>query len=303
MSLIDFLINIADRFQRARQNDALIISAKMLSKLNNSTNAIRNISDAEFKVTSQWGEDGIIDWLVNAIDPAVDYFVEFGVEDYRESNTRFLLQNRNWRGLVLDGSSKNVNNIKRQPIYWRHDLTAVSAFITAENIMNLFEAACVPKHIGLLSIDIDGVDWWIAKELTIRADIIVCEYNHYLGNEPVTVPYSPSFQRLEASKSGVYYGASLAAWKFLWEARGYRFVGSNSAGTNAFFVDASHYEKLSLRGLQPRAWPCRVREARTSDGKLSNTTLLDNIETLGDLPVVRVDTLDTIRLSAAVTLV
>ena len=61
-------------------------------------------------------------------------FVEFGVESYREANTRFLLVNDNWSGLVLDGDADNIQTIRDDPIYWYHNLKARAAFVTRDNI-------------------------------------------------------------------------------------------------------------------------------------------------------------------------
>ena len=57
---------------------------------------IKNISDVEFRVFSQWGEDGIIDWVINQIPNISKNFIEIGTEDYKEANTRFLLMNKNY---------------------------------------------------------------------------------------------------------------------------------------------------------------------------------------------------------------
>ena len=73
------------------------------------------LADAEFQVFSQFGEDGIIQHLVSKVPVANDVFVEFGVEDYTESNTRFLLVNNNWRGLVLDGSDAHKRWLESHP--------------------------------------------------------------------------------------------------------------------------------------------------------------------------------------------
>src|SRR5262245_7200886 len=81
--------------------------------------------DYEFQVYSQWGEDGIIDWLTNQVSIENKVFIEFGVEDYTEANTRFLLMHRNWSGLVIDSSEDNIKSIKQQDIYWRYNLKAV----------------------------------------------------------------------------------------------------------------------------------------------------------------------------------
>ena len=83
------------------------------------------------------GEDGILSWLTDLIENIPKTFIEFGVSDYQESNTRYLLQSRNWSGLVLDGLEENITHIRQQNYYWRHELIAKRAFIDCGNINNL----------------------------------------------------------------------------------------------------------------------------------------------------------------------
>ncbi len=97
------------------------------------------LNSHEFKVYSQWGEDGIIEFLTHNVEIKNKIFVEFGVGNYLEANTRFLLVNKNWFGLVMDADSMNVSFIKSDPIYWRHNLKAKHAFITKDNINELLE--------------------------------------------------------------------------------------------------------------------------------------------------------------------
>ena len=97
------------------------------------------INEREFKVYSQWGEDGIIQFLLRHVEIKNSVFVEFGVENYLEANTRFLLVNNNWSGLVIDGDPTNVSIIQSDPIYWRHNLKADCAFVTKDNINELLK--------------------------------------------------------------------------------------------------------------------------------------------------------------------
>src|ERR1700733_10976852 len=85
----------------------------------NAAKTTTKLAEVEFKVFSQWGDDGIIQYLIATIDipPTSEIFIEFGVEDYTESNTRFLLINNNWRGLVIDGSAANIDHVKKDSIY------------------------------------------------------------------------------------------------------------------------------------------------------------------------------------------
>jgi hypothetical protein len=191
----------------------------------------------EFRAFSQWVEDGISQWLVREVEVGPKVFVEFGVEDYREANTRFLAERDNWTGLVMDGSQENIERVRRSEICWRQNLRAVAAFITCDNVNQLISGHGISGEIGLLSIDIDGNDYWVWKALdVVRPVIAVAEYNHRFGDElAVTIPYDAQFRR--GGRYPIYYfGASLKALCLLGARKGYAFVGCNSHGVNAFFV-------------------------------------------------------------------
>jgi hypothetical protein len=198
---------------------------------------IRSFSDVEFSVFSQWGDDGIIQWLIHRLPGIPETFVEFGVETYWEANTRFLLVNDNWRGLVMDGSRQSIDVIRRDPISWRHDLQSVCAFVTVDNINQLLLDHGFSGDIGLLHIDIDGNDYWVWQALTaVSPAIAIIEYNSVFGPErSITIPYDPKFAMGERF-STLYFGSSLAALCDLARSKGYDFVGSNTAGNNAYFV-------------------------------------------------------------------
>jgi hypothetical protein len=215
------------------------LQGKILSELYHHKN-IGSIQEVEFQVFSQFGDDGIIQYLVNKLDIPNKTFVEFGVENYTESNTRFLLINNNWSGLIIDGDKKNIEFVKGDPITAMHDLHAVASFVTKENINQLlknFLEKGYSEEIGILSIDIDGNDYWIWNEIdVVRPVIVIVEYNSAFGNDKAwTIPYKPDFYRLQES-SFQYWGASLKAFELLGQKKGYSLIGSNSAGNNAYFV-------------------------------------------------------------------
>lgn len=192
----------------------------------------------QLRVYSQWGEDGIISFLLRHVPVPRRYFVEFGVEDYTEANTRYLLNTARWAGLVIDGNPAHVDRIRRSRETWLADLTAVAAWVTAENINGLLADHGATGPIGLLSIDIDGNDYWVWQAIdVVDPAIVVVEYNHRFGpDQAVTVPYDPGFDRAAAHPSRVYFGASLAALAKLGAAKGYALVGCTDEGVNAFFV-------------------------------------------------------------------
>ena len=246
---------------------------------------------AEFQVFSQWGEDGILQHLLRHVPISRRTFVEFGVEDYTESNTRFLLVNDNWSGLVLDGSGSNIEYIKKDDIYWRHNLKAEQAFITRENINEILRRNGITGEIGLLSVDIDGNDYWVWQAIDVIVPaIVIVEYNFRFGPErAATIPYKADFVRSGAHHSNIYYGASLAALCLLGRSKGYAFVGCNTAGNNALFV---------RRELKPEALPeltpqqgyvrAKFRESRDENGKLSFLTEQEETAILEQLPLVEV---------------
>jgi hypothetical protein len=262
---------------------------------------ISSLQDIEFKVSSQWGEDGIIDWLIERarIPPISQSFVEFGVETYREANTRFLLQNRNWRGLIMDANPAVSEAVKQDSLSWEYDLTVQPAFITRENINELILTAGFDGDLGLLSIDLDGNDYWIWEAIQAISPIIcICEYNAVFGDiQPVSIPYDRTFHRTRAHHSNLYYGASIAALLSLGARKGYRFVGTNSAGNNAFFVRedfAKQFADTSLHHV--RALPSLLRESRDERGRLNYIGGMERLKPISTLPVVNVETGATARL-------
>ena len=174
-----------------------LIMGKILTNQVKTLGTLENILVSEFKVFSQMGDDGIIQYLINNIAIPNETFIEFGVENYSESNTRFLLMNNNWSGMVIDGSEANVNEIRNSYYYWKYDLKAIHAFIDADNIELLIDESGFGIEIGILSIDIDGNDYWIWKKIsTINPIIVIAEFNSVFGiDKPWTVPYDPSFLR------------------------------------------------------------------------------------------------------------
>ncbi len=229
---------------------------------------ITDLRDAEFKVFSQFGEDGIVQYLMQKIAIDNDVFVELGVEDYSESNTRFLLCNNNWRGLIIDSGKSHIEFLARTGLDWRHQIDAVSAFVNRDNINELIANSGIRGDIGLLSVDIDGNDYWVLEALDVVSPrILIVEYNSTFGPEAaVTIPYDESFRREAAHYSNLYWGASIAALTRLADAKGYALVGGNSAGNNAFFVRGD--VRGDLAPVEPRTAyaEARFRESRSPQG-------------------------------------
>jgi hypothetical protein len=171
-------------------------------------------------------------------------------------NTANLIINHRWLGLLFDGKEANTKKAKR--FYAKHPDTRywppaiVHEWITKDNVNGIIEKAGYTGEIDLLSLDIDGIDYWLWKEISVISPrAVVLEFNHLWGPEvSVTVPYSDDFV-VEYSKYGSdYAGASLAAFVKLGKEKGYRLVGTNAIATNAFFVrDNIHCQWLP--GVDP----------------------------------------------------
>jgi hypothetical protein len=187
--------------------------------------AVATLSDLdsrEKKIHSQNGEDGVIEALFECIGETNRYFVEFGVGDATECNTAALLE-RGWQGLMMDRYDLCKNPLA----------TVRLEFVYAEAINALFQKYGVPDQFDLLSIDIDGNDFWVWREIAVRPRVVVIEYNaSFPPHECCTIVYDPAFQ----FDSTDYFGASLLALQKLGQRKGYTLVYCDRHGVNAFFV-------------------------------------------------------------------
>jgi hypothetical protein len=197
-------------------------------------------------------------------------FIEFGFH-LIEFNCSLLAKNNEWQGLLIDGSERQVADaIALLP----PRLTIVRRFLTLDNLD--FIRASFPA-IGVLSIDVDGNDYWFLKALVeTRPTLISVEYNSTFGLEPVTVPYDSAFDRHEKHPSGWYHGASLTALCNLCAVHDYGLAAVSRGGANAFFTKGGKLDPAA-------AWrPNTLREKYSGIGHAAQWTAVK------DLPFVRV---------------
>jgi hypothetical protein len=203
---------------------------------------VPSISEVGFRVYSQGDEDGILVFLFAAVGLGSRVCVDVCSGRPIGSNATNLICNWGFTGLLVD-SDDGVTADARS-FYSRHPDTAVypptcvSAWVTAENVNEILLSHGVEGEIDMLSIDLDGMDYWIWRALSVvRPRVVVLEIQDIWGPDAsVTVPYDPQFRRPDASYN--YCGASLAAMASLSESKGYKLIGTNSLGQNAFFVRA-----------------------------------------------------------------
>ncbi len=194
--------------------------------------------DAGFRKYSEFEEDGILLYIFALIPPINRTCVEICAGNGRECNTANLIINHGWWGHLFDGNEQNVKAgtefFRRNKDTFLHPPRFTHAWITAENVNDLIEQSGVSGPVDLLSLDIDGMDYWVWKALSvIEPQVVVCEtHNPIPPDKALTVPYDPDF----VFESEHYRGASLAAMCNLSREKGYRLIGTHRFGFNAFFM-------------------------------------------------------------------
>jgi len=249
----------------------LINQGKILSTLNNQKN-VTKLSDYEWKIFSQWGEDGIIDFLVSEVSIVNKTFIEFGVENFSESNCRYLLMKSDWNGFVIDSSQKNIEKLRNSNYFWKYDLQVLVAFVNINNINELLKKSEFERDLGILSVDIDGNDYHILKKIDcFEPRIIICEFNPVFGKDrKITVPYDPKFYRTKKHPSNLYFGASINALKSLLNKQDYTLIGTGMQGGNAYFVKNSLMtDRLRILAKNPFCFNFNWRESRDVNGNLN----------------------------------
>lgn len=187
-----------------------------------------------FSLSSQTDEDGILLGIFGRIGVATRRFVDIGAGS-TGGNSGMLAFELGWTGLMVDGSQLAVERLGQRA--QGHDVRVVQSFVTTENVNELVREHGLDGEIDFLSIDIDGVDYWIWEALeACNPRVVSMEYNYRLGHErALTVPYAPDFSWKEIGTKG-YHGASLPALVHLGRKKGYRLVACDSTGINSFFV-------------------------------------------------------------------
>ena len=265
---------------------------RILSELN-ASKPLSCLNACEFQVFSQFGEDGIIQQLVRHLPIEHRTFIEFGVEDFAEANCRFLMMNDNWRGFVLDGSARQIEKLRSWEQFWKYDLNTRCEFVTRENVNALLGASGFAQDLGILSIDVDGMDYWILTAVNaVRPRILIVEYNALFGAErKITVPYSANFVKQHAHASGLYFGASLGAITHAAEQKGFALVATESSGTNAFFVRQDLLRNsLAAKPVHAAYHDSLVRQSRDAQGKLDYLDRAGRMRMIEGMPVMNVET-------------
>ena len=241
---------IKKKFKRDYDDIKIQNGQKFSLILNNNLKNINSLEDVYFKIFSQNSEDGVLIYLLKSLGIKKHVkFVEIGTQDYSESNTRYIFETMNSTGLIIDPTKDLFKKISSYLKIWKNSLEIHNDFIDSDNIKNILAKYNFNENLDLLSIDIDGIDYWVIKSLPDKiSKIIVAEYNPYFGSKlEVTVPNIKKFDRFKYNYTGLCFGTSLKALVNLLDRKGYTFVGSNDLNNNAFFVRRDLISKISVK--------------------------------------------------------
>lgn len=222
----------------------------------------------EWQTYSQRGEDGILAEIFRRIGGGHRYFVEFGAGGGQQNNTMLLLT-AGWKGAWIEGDPSFARAIRRRFRPWIESgqLALERAIVSTENVEELFTKLGVPTEFGLLSIDVDGNDYWLWRAIERwRPKVVVIEYNAVF---PPPVRWVMKHQPEFGWRGTSYFGASLESLEHLGNEKGYCLVGCTFSGVNAFFVRddlvegrfeppytaAHHYEPVRYELAMPSGHP------------------------------------------------
>jgi hypothetical protein len=236
---------VKDRFSPALQVEQrkLYLNYRHLLKIN----SLPKIEETGFRVFSQFEEDGKLLFIFSVIGMTNKTFVEFGSDDGVNSNSANLYFHHGWTGLFMDGNQKAIERGKlffsKYPHPHMFPPKFVCNYIKRENINELIENAGLKGEIGLLSIDIDGNDYWVWDAIdVVQPQVVIIETHNEFGMNDIIVPYDSNY--FYPGKHPVYHGASPIAMTKLAKKKGYRLVGSNELGYNFIFIKNGLVEGL-----------------------------------------------------------
>ncbi len=206
-----------------------------------------DLTSFEAQVFSENGEDGVLERLLQLVGETNRFCVELGVGDGKVCNTRRLVEQCGWQGVWIDARPQPDPRIR-------------SAWVQADNVNCLLRESSVPQQFDVLSIDLDGNDYWVWESLHYSPRIVVVEYNASVPpHECRAVPYDPEFRWDHRTD---YFGAGLLAFERLGRRKGYALVHCEAKGVNAFFVAYSLVNPAGLPPVEALYRPPRYGDSR-----------------------------------------
>ncbi len=229
-------------WMRSRYSAATQVSLRQIFhfyQLHHSHSDKLNLKTAGFRVFSQFEEDGKILFILAVVGIKNASFIEIGSDDGLNSNCANLALNFGWHGLFIDGNKQSISRgqyfYKHHPIPFGHKPVFIHSNVTRENINSIITQHGYQGDVDVMSIDIDGNDYWIWDAITVvQPRVVIIETQIDYGQRNIVVPYDPAY--FYPGVHPQYHGASPVAMVKLGTKKGYRLVGANDLGFNFMFV-------------------------------------------------------------------
>jgi hypothetical protein len=252
------IIHISKPKQNAQVEQIQIINQYHLMKNLLTPAQMPSLKDVGFRVYSQFEEDGILLYIFSIIGTTNKRVVEICASNGVECMATNLIINHGWNGLLFDGDKKNVEDgikfFTSNDSTWLHPPIFKEAWLTCENINELIKESDFVGEIDLLSLDIDGNDYYIMEAINvIKPRVIICETLNVIPSDlALTIPYKSDFSRQESLHPD-FMSVSLLAMKKMLNKKGYRLIGSHRFGFNAIFmlngVGTEYFPEVSVESI------------------------------------------------------
>lgn len=302
MRLFPNIEKIRESISRREDDFRIRIGATHVSHNRNLEKTFENLWDAEVKVFSQWGEDGILDFLFECLGISKPRILELGAGSFAECNSRFAAHIRNASVYAVDSRRDLPNGLRKSGLMWRNNLHCEVIEIDDENILDIIERAkSAMNGIDTVSVDLDGNDYWLLEQIPLAGiSIVVVEYNPIFGASLRISVENQKKSRFERHYSGLLFGASLSAFISLLNEKNFTFVGTNRVGNNAFFVKTELVDHCKVKvpnsSRLERYVDWRCREARDKNKVLTYADIKVNLNLLQDCKIVDIETGEKFRI-------
>ena len=279
-------------FKKYQNNKLYMIGNSHILNMREKYHKIKKLFEVDYKIFSQNGEDGILDYLLYQLGIQKPKFLEIGVGDYSECNTRFIFERCSSKGTIIDSLYNLEEKVKKNVLLWKGELNIINKNINSENILKILNEYDTLNQLDLFSLDIDGIDYWILEKMPQNfSKIVVLEYNPSFGAElEITVPNIDNFNRTQYHYSNLCFGMSLKAAINLMDKKNFYFVGTNLFRNNAFFVSKDFIKEKFFKDLEVNdlysSIDANFTENRDVSGNLNYLKSKKRIEKILDCEVV-----------------
>lgn len=198
-----------------------------------------SLLDFGSNITSEHGEDGVIEKIFSIIGEAGKWCVELGaLNGTHGSNVWHLIKEKGWSGVLLEADKTYFEKLEQEyaGLTRAHCINAFVSFEGETSLDALLARTPLPKEFDLFSLDIDGNEYHLWESLiAYRPRVMLVEFNPTIPNEVVFV---------QSRDMGVFQGSSLRAFVELGKKKGYELVAANE--TNAFFVVQELFPRFGI---------------------------------------------------------